>query len=95
MVSYWRRPEQDGIISIMWDAEPVVIVGANMAGLTAARALSGHVRARVFDASESAEWLPNIHELISAAKRPQNLRLARAPIVHHYGHEFARKRVTR
>lgn len=79
----------------MWESEPVVIVGANMAGMTAARALAGKVRAQVFDASSSIEWLPNIHELVSHGRRPQNLRLARAPILHRMGHEFSVARLSR
>ena len=72
----------------MWESEPLVIVGANMAGMMAARVLAGKASAQVFDARAAIEWLPNIHELVSGTKRPQNLRLQRAPLLHRMGHEF-------
>lgn len=78
----------------MWHGEPVAIIGANMGGMAAARALAGRAEAVVYDPGPALEWLPNIHELVSGLKRPQNLRLQRAPLVHRYGHAFTRKAVT-
>jgi NADH dehydrogenase len=78
----------------MWNGEPVAIIGANMGGMAAARALAGRVEAVVYDPGASLQWLPNIHELLSGLKRPQNLRLQRAPLVHRYGHQYQRHAVT-
>ena len=72
----------------------IVIVGANFAGLAAARQLGREYAVTVFDRSASFEWLPNIHELISGVKRASDLRLPRSRLVTRAGHRFVRAEVT-
>jgi NADH dehydrogenase len=71
----------------------IAIVGANFAGLAAARQLGGEYAVTVFDRSPSFEWLPNIHELLSGVKRPVDLRLPRRRLVTRAGHRFVRAEV--
>ena len=72
----------------------VVIVGANFAGLRAAQRLDAAAfDVTVFDPSANFEWLPNIHELVSGAKRPADLRLPRRRLVARAGHRFVREAV--
>ncbi len=54
----------------------VAIVGANFGGLRAAQELGSEFDVTVFDPSPWFEWLPNIHELVSRAKRPADLQAA-------------------
>jgi NADH dehydrogenase len=54
-------------------APRTVIVGANFAGLTAAMNLPGTFDVTVIDSRPHFEFLPNIHELLSDVKKPQNL----------------------
>jgi NADH dehydrogenase FAD-containing subunit len=79
----------------MHDIRPIVIVGANLAGLTAARALTGQVSAKVYEPAAALEWLPNIHELISGLRRPYNLRIERGPLLAQAGHDWCRQQVVR
>ena len=72
----------------------VAIVGANFAGLRAAQELGPEFDVTVFDPSPWFEWLPNIHELLSGAKRPTDLRLLRKRLVAAAGHRFVREAVT-
>jgi len=72
----------------------VAIVGANFAGLRAAQGLGSGFDVTVFDPSPWFEWLPNIHELLSGAKRPGDLRLPRKRLVTAAGHRFVRDTVT-
>ena len=72
----------------------VAIVGANFAGLRAAQGLGSGFDVTVFDPSPWFEWLPNIHELVSGAKRPGDLRLPRKRLVAAAGHRFVRDTVT-
>ena len=72
----------------------VAIVGANFAGLRAAQGLGSEFDVTVFDPSPWFEWLPNIHELVSGAKRPADLRLPRKRLVAAAGHRFVRDAVT-
>ncbi|MEY2918928.1 MAG: hypothetical protein RL261_233 [Pseudomonadota bacterium] len=72
----------------------VAIVGANFAGLRAAQGLGPEFDVTVFDPSPWFEWLPNIHELVSGAKRPGDLRLPRKRLVTAAGHRFVRDAVT-
>jgi NADH dehydrogenase len=71
----------------------IVIVGANFAGLAATQHLGRIGEVTVVDHSQWFEWLPNIHELLSGAKRPADLRLARARLVRRAGHRFVRAEV--
>ena len=75
----------------MHDTRSVVIVGANIAGMTAARALAGRISVKVFEPTAALEWLPNIHELISGLKRPHNLRVERGPLLARAGHDWHRQ----
>lgn len=78
------------------DSRPrIVIVGAGFAGLTAARQLGDRHAVTVIDRSPSFEWLPNIHELLSGAKRPADLRLPLRRLLTRAGHRFVRAEVTR
>jgi NADH dehydrogenase len=72
----------------------VAIVGAGFAGLRAAQGLGPEFDVTVFDPSPWFEWLPNIHELVSGAKRPADLRLPRKRILAAAGHRFVRSAVT-
>jgi len=72
----------------------VAIVGANFAGLRAAQGLGPEFDVTVFDPSPWFEWLPNIHELVSGAKRPADLRLPRRRLIAAAGHRFVRDTVT-
>jgi NADH dehydrogenase len=72
----------------------VAIVGANFGGLRAAQELGSGFDVTVFDPSPWFEWLPNIHELVSRAKRPADLRLPRKRLVAAAGHRFVRDAVT-
>lgn len=72
----------------------VAIVGANFAGLRAAQGLGSGFDVTVFDPSPWFEWLPNIHELVSGAKRPGDLRLPRKRLVAAAGHRFVQDTVT-
>src|SRR5512137_2200340 len=73
----------------------IVIVGANFAGIAAAQHLDGRYDVTVVDRSPWFEWLPNIHELLSGAKRVGDLRLPRARLVKRAGHRFVRAEVAR
>ena len=66
----------------------IVIVGANFAGLAAAQQLGREHAVTVIDRSRWFEWLPNIHELLSGVKRPQDLRLDRRRLIVRAGHRF-------
>jgi NADH dehydrogenase len=72
----------------------IVIVGAGFAGLAAARRLDRRHAVTVIDRSASFEWLPNIHQLLSGAKRPADLRLPIRRLVGRAGHRFVRAEVT-
>jgi NADH dehydrogenase len=72
----------------------VAIVGAGFGGLRAAQELGSEFDVTVFDPSPWFEWLPNIHELVSRAKRPADLRLPRKRLVAAAGHRFVRDAVT-
>ncbi len=72
----------------------VAIVGASFAGLRAAQRLGPEFEVTVFDPSPWFEWLPNIHELVSGAKRPADLRLPRKRLIAAAGHRFVRDAVT-
>lgn len=67
----------------------VLIVGANFAGLSAARAFNAkkfHVT--VIDASPAAQWLPNVHELLSRRKNTSQLLQDRRAVLAADGHDF-------
>ena len=66
----------------------IAIIGANFAGLSAARHLGRDCAVTVFDRSPSFEWLPNVHELLSGVKRPADLRLPRRRLITRAGHRF-------
>jgi len=66
----------------------ILIVGANFAGIAAAQHLDRRYDVTVIDRSPWFEWLPNIHELLSGAKRAADLRLPRARLVKRAGHRF-------
>ncbi len=71
----------------------VAVVGANFGGLRAAQELGSEFDVTVFDPSPWFEWLPNIHELVSRAKRPADLRLPRKRLIAAAGHRFVRDAV--
>lgn len=66
----------------------IVIIGANFAGIKAASRLSKDFRVTVIDPWPYFEFLPNIHELISGIKKPDNLRLPRKALIHGFGHRL-------
>jgi NADH dehydrogenase FAD-containing subunit len=73
----------------------IVIIGANFAGMRAASAFSTDFKVTVIDPWPYFEFLPNIHELISGIKKPDNLRLPRKSLIHGFGHRFIRDYVER
>jgi NADH dehydrogenase FAD-containing subunit len=66
----------------------IVIIGANFAGMMAASAFSDDFKVTVIDSRPYFEFLPNIHELISGIKKPDNLRLHRKSLIQGFGHRF-------
>jgi NADH dehydrogenase FAD-containing subunit len=66
----------------------IVIIGANFAGMKAASIFSKDFKVTVIDPWPYFEFLPNIHELISGIKKPDNLRLPRKSLIHGFGHRF-------
>lgn len=71
----------------------VVIVGGGFAGLNAAQQLkASRYDVTVIDPSPHIEWLPNIHEIISGAKKGDELRLNRAILIRRLGHRFVMQR---
>lgn len=78
------------------DKRSICIVGASFAGLQAARQLSAEAfDVTLFDPQPMLEWLPNIHELLSGQKRPEDLRMPRAPLIARMGHTWRASTVTR
>lgn len=73
--------------------ETVAIVGANFAGLNAARQLEKHCKVKVIDCSENFIWTPNIHEILSGLKGPEKTMLHRRKLLTRMGHEFIQSRV--
>lgn len=71
----------------------ILILGANFAGLAAARAIPASVDVTVVDRGPSFEWLPNIHELVSRHRTPASLRVDRRRMVRRAGHRFLRAEV--
>ena len=67
----------------------VLILGGGFAGLSAAQALGADRHdVTLIDARRDFEFLPNIHELVSAVKTPQLLRLPLAAAMQRAGHRF-------
>ncbi|MBI5504007.1 MAG: FAD-dependent oxidoreductase [Deltaproteobacteria bacterium] len=73
----------------------ILILGANFAGIAAARAIpaSASLDVTVVDRSASFEWIPNIHELISRRRTTASLRVDRRRMVRKAGHRFVRAEV--
>ena len=73
----------------------VLILGGGFAGLSAAQALdAARHEVTLIDARRDFEFLPNIHELVSAVKTPQLLRLPLADAMQRAGHRFVHDQVT-
>ncbi len=71
----------------------IVIVGGGFAGLNAAQQLKANrYEVTVIDPSSHIEWLPNIHEILSGAKKGDELRLNRNILVRRLGHRFLQNR---
>lgn len=71
----------------------IVIVGGGFAGLGAAQQLkSTRHDVTVIDPSSHVEWLPNIHEVLSGAKKGDELRMNCAILVRRLGHQFVQQR---
>lgn len=67
----------------------IVIAGAGFAGLSAARALdSGQAEVTVIDRQPLADWLPNVHELLSRRKTAGQLQVDRRRLLNAQGHDF-------
>lgn len=67
----------------------ILIAGGNFAGLAAARTLdTRRVQVTVVDPSPRIEWLPNVHELLSRRKRPEQLQHDRREALARMGHDF-------
>lgn len=71
----------------------ILILGANFAGLAAARAIPASIDVTVVDRSASFEWRPNIHELVSRHRSAASLRVDRRRMVRRAGHRFVRAEV--
>jgi NADH dehydrogenase FAD-containing subunit len=77
------------------DVPRVLIVGGGFAGLSAAQALDAeHHDVTLIDPRRDFEFLPNIHELVSAVKRPELLRLPLEHAVLRCGHRFVHDTAT-
>jgi len=73
----------------------VLILGGGFAGLSAAQALDAtRHEVTLIDARRNFEFLPNIHELVSAVKTAQLLRLPLADSMQRAGHRFVHDEVT-
>ncbi|MEM9759599.1 MAG: FAD-dependent oxidoreductase [Pseudomonadota bacterium] len=73
----------------------VLIVGGGFAGLACANGLdAGRFAVSLVDARRAFEFLPNIHELLSAVKRPADLRLPLQEAMQAQGHRFVHGRVS-
>ena len=66
----------------------IVVVGAGFAGLSAATHLPTGFDVTVISRQPWCEFLPNIHELISGHKQPDDLRLDAAARIESIGHRF-------
>lgn len=67
----------------------IVIVGANFAGISAARVLAGTAaQVTLIDRAAQTQWLPNVHELVSRRKKPGQLQSDRRRLLQAMGHEF-------
>jgi NADH dehydrogenase FAD-containing subunit len=71
----------------------VVILGGGFAGLAAARQLGERYAVTLIDRGADFEFLPNLHELVSRAKKPASLRLQRSRLVTRHGHVFRQAEV--
>lgn len=71
----------------------ILIIGANFAGLAAAKRLGSSAEVVLIDPSPYFEFIPNIHELISAQKTPVDLRLDRAKLIEKMGHSWIQDKV--
>ncbi len=73
----------------------VAIIGANFAGIAAARRLSSRHRVTLLDPKPAFEFLPNIHELVSGVKAPGHLQLSRQLLAARSGHRLLQEAVSR
>jgi NADH dehydrogenase FAD-containing subunit len=71
----------------------IVIIGANFAGLAAAQRIGSLAEVTLIDPSRHFEFIPNIHELVSARKVPTDLRLDRGKLIQKLGHRWLHDRV--
>lgn len=71
----------------------VVIIGANFAGLAAAKHLESQAEVVLIDPYPYFEFTPNIHELISDEKRPADLQLDRKSVISALGHSWIQDKV--
>lgn len=72
----------------------VIIIGANFAGLNAAKQLGRGYQVTLIDPQPYFEFFPNIHELLSRVKKPKDLRLDRKRLIEEMGHAWKPDRVT-
>ena len=72
----------------------VVIIGANFAGLAAAKQLENQAEVVLIDPNPYFEFTPNIHELIADEKSPADLQLDREHVITALGHSWIQDRVT-
>ena len=71
----------------------IVIVGAGFAGLSAALELPDSCDVTVISDRPWCEFLPNIHEILSSQKRPEDLRIDASARVEEAGHRFVQDEV--
>ena len=71
----------------------IIIIGANFAGLTAARQIGEFSEVTLIDPAGYFEFIPNIHELISGVKTPSDLRIEKGELIQHMGHNWLQDRV--
>lgn len=77
------------------DRARIAIIGANFAGIAAARRLSTRHDVTLIDPLPAFEFLPNIHELVSGVKTPEHLQLSRDRLIKGLGHRLRRETVKR
>ncbi|MBT8151313.1 MAG: FAD-dependent oxidoreductase [Gammaproteobacteria bacterium] len=68
----------------------VVIVGANFAGLSAAKRLAckSDMQVTLVDPSKAFHWAPNIHEIVSGLKASTGVSISSEKIARQLGHRF-------
>lgn len=71
----------------------IAIVGANFAGMSAASKLPSSVDVTVIEPRDVFEWVPNIHEVLSGVKTPEDVTLPMTEMIEKLSHRRVKDRV--